>query len=150
MIPRLPEERNHSKDNLSSVFSQVVNSYYDQTSIMGGPGGKDRRTTASSLTNLDMPRNTQPKKVVECIKRFDVPEKKGDEQPAKSVVRIKDKTEVFEIPSNEPSRKSAGKGRFRKKEHVDHRNELLKQHDENLRRATSILSLVQPREAVAL
>jgi hypothetical protein len=126
----------------------VVNSYYDQTSILGG--GRDRRTTGSSVTNLDMPRNVQPKKRVETIQRFDGPDKKGDEHPTKTVVRIKDKTEVFEIPASEPSRKMSGKGRFRKKEHVDHRNDLLKQHEENLRKATSILNLVQPREQVAL
>jgi hypothetical protein len=146
VVPRLPEQSGHSKDNLSSIFSQVVNSYYDQTSFMGG--GRDKKTTGSSVTNLDMQRQTGPKKKLETIQYFDTAEKKTEEQPARSVVRIKEKTEVFNVPADEPSRKSSSRGRFRKKEYVDHRNDLVKQHEENLRKANSILSLVQTKEAL--
>lgn len=114
-----------------------------------GGGGRDRKTTTSSLTNLDMPRNAMPKKRVETIQRFDVPHKKNEEPSTKNFVRIKEKTEVFEIPSKESNRKSGSKGRFRKKEHVDNRNDLLKQHEENMRKASSILNLGQARQAIA-
>ena len=101
------------------------------------------------MTNLDMPRNTALKKKAETIQFFDNAEKKTEEQPTKSVVRIKDKTEVFNVPADEPSRRSMlSKGRFRRREHVDHKNDLVKQHEENMRRANSIMSLVQPKEAV--
>lgn len=96
-----------------------------------------------------MPRNTAPKKKTETIQFFDNAQKKTEEQSTKQVVRIKEKTEVFTVPADEPSRRSTStRGRFRRKEHVDHRNDLLKQHEENIRRANSIMSLVQPKEAV--
>lgn len=162
-MPKLPSEFPH-KDNLSSVLSQAVNSVYDksiianqsmpghsmanQTSMFGGPHSK-ARTVASSTINLELGRKQAPKKKVESIQRFDTQgqaQKKEEAAPMPSTkysdqhdIYNKEGDKSFSTVKGQIQKNTGGqKGRFRKKEFVDHRNELVKQHEDNLKKAQSV------------
>lgn len=121
------------------MLSQAVNSVVDNASIIGQndyvKSGNRRTggTVISAAVTLDtvrnLPRNT---KKAETIHRFDAGEKRKEEvkQPTS---RQKEREPVeIEMPSEKGKK---GSGRFKKKEFVDQRNELMKNHAENLSRA---------------
>lgn len=166
VVPKLVEKP-HSKADSSAVYSRAGDSALDQISLLGALGGpvptsKRSFTAASSRTNLDLGKpNNLPKKRVETLVRFDVPgaDKKQDE-PSSTVVRIKEEPTVFAIPTKEEERSTGtrgvgGGGRFKKKEFVDLRNDVVRAHEGSLKTALAIqaltgTSVLPPREAVAL
>lgn len=168
VVPKLVEKP-HSKADSSAVISRAGDSAFDQMSLLGalgGPASQSRRplTVGSSRTNLDMGKqNNQPKKKVETLIRFDVPQTdKRNEEPSSTVVRIKEEPQVFNIPNKDDEKSfvsgkgvSGAKGRFKKKEFVDLRNDTVKQHEDSLKTALRIqqltgVAVVPHREAVAL
>ena len=127
------------------MASQTQNA--NQTSFFGGKESKPR-TIGSSTINLEMGKDKPQKRKQETIQRFDT---QGTAQKKEEAgLALKPSEASHDIYTQLGDSKTKGvkspkgsqKGRFKKKEFIDHRNEVVRQHEDNLRKAQTIERMV--------
>jgi len=150
VVPKLPAGNSGlTGRELSALLNQTVSSF-NEGSLTLREGRKAGTTVLSSALTLDAysRQPTKPVQRTEKLTRFD-----GDKKFAVQPTALK----VAEQPSEESrgavqragNRSSGKKPRFKKRSVTDTRNELLREHEENLRRAKAVL-VFGGKEAVAM
>lgn len=150
MVPALPTGNSGlAGKELSALLNQTMNSF-NEASLTMREGKRGGTTVASNALTLDNYSRQAPKppQRVEKIVRFDG-EKKFTSQATALVVAEPPSEESRAQLQQAGKQKAGGKGRFKKRSVADNRNDLLREHEENLRRAKAILAF-GGKEAVAM